>query len=509
MKAKVIQGDVFAALATLAPGSIDCVVSSPPYWALRSYLPKDHPLKPLELGSEPTPQAWVENQVKVLRLVRAALADHGTVWWNVGDTYSSHPAGNKNLRCEQPNGSGRFHLGGAAQEAVHEYGKQFGRSGSGIPEGSLCLIPQRLAIALSDDGWLVRSVIAWVKPAPMPASLAGWRWQRCRVKVKSTGHRADRKNADHDNRTAVGLTRFTGGIEDQELAAQWSDCPGCDRCRPHGGYVLRRGSWRCTASWEPILMLAKAGGYYGDGEAVKTPGVIESGVAKGFSRQDGSGRAAAVGRNGSGGNEGVGLVWETTGTANLRDVWRIGPESLADVICPACHWVGKIKMTPEQRQARSGRKCPRCGTKVLGHYAAFPSALVENCLRAGTSARGYCPSCGKPWARVVEMNSYQGQRFWSGSGRANGCMAGGGHEGRMGQWSAEINTLDWRPTCSCPPQEPRPGVVLDCFCGSGRTGIEAGRLGLDFVGIELNPQYAELARRLLYDEAPLFHVQED
>jgi len=65
-------------------------------------------------------------------------------------------------------------------------------------------------------------------------------------------------------------------------------------------------------------------------------------------------------------------------------------------------------------------------------------------------------------------------------------------------------TIDWKPSCGCNAGEPRPGVVLDPFSGSGRTGIEAMRLGLDYIGIELNPDYVEMSRRLLKNESPLF-----
>jgi hypothetical protein len=65
-------------------------------------------------------------------------------------------------------------------------------------------------------------------------------------------------------------------------------------------------------------------------------------------------------------------------------------------------------------------------------------------------------------------------------------------------------TLGWRPTCSCPAHEPRPGRVLDPFCGSGRVGIECLRLGLDFTGVELSPSYCDMANRLLRSESPLF-----
>ncbi len=135
------------------------------------------------------------------------------------------------------------------------------------------------------------------------------------------------------------------------------------------------------------------------------------------------------------------------------------------------------------------------------HYAAFPTALVRWCLSCGTSARGYCPECSAPWCRVVETKSMVIARSNRSEGTGNRTDA----SGTMLE-PAESKTIGWRPSCSCSPvQEPRPGLVLDPFAGSGRTGLTATRMGLDFVGLELNPEYAEMARRLLHEDAPLFN----
>lgn len=68
---------------------MQCIVTSPPYWALRSYLRKDHPDKALEIGSESTPQEYVATMVGVFRELWRVLRDDGTVWLNLGDSYAS------------------------------------------------------------------------------------------------------------------------------------------------------------------------------------------------------------------------------------------------------------------------------------------------------------------------------------------------------------------------------------------------------------------------------------
>lgn len=119
-----------------------------------------------------------------------------------------------------------------------------------------------------------------------------------------------------------------------------------------------------------------------------------------------------------------------------------------------------------------------------------------------------CTHCGKPWCRVIELqygevDSFKGSTFTNGkTGVTSGDRVGKG-ERISGQ-----ETLGWRPTCQCPAHEPRPGVVLDPFAGSGRTLIAARRLGLDAIGCELNPEYVEMAKRLIRDDAPLFNTFE-
>jgi hypothetical protein len=150
------------------------------------------------------------------------------------------------------------------------------------------------------------------------------------------------------------------------------------------------------------------------------------------------------------------------------------------------------------------------------HYAAFPSELVYRCLAAGTSAKGYCPSCGMPWARVVDLGpsayALMGKTGRDAVPDEEKAPGAGGNvrtaNGTVPSFrGAESQTLGWKPTCGCIGADcltPRAGLVLDPFCGSGRTGLQARRLGLDFVGCELNPEYADMAEKLLRDDCPLF-----
>lgn len=144
------------------------------------------------------------------------------------------------------------------------------------------------------------------------------------------------------------------------------------------------------------------------------------------------------------------------------------------------------------------------------HFATFPTALVEPCVRAGSSERGACATCGAPWARVVETS---GGRDWRQDVMVNKGIAGAIHGdggNKRGQSSSPLNntkTRDhkgWEPTCECnDDRDPVPCVVMDPFSGSGTTGHVANRERRNYVGLDLNPDYLPLAEaRILGHEAP-------
>jgi DNA-directed RNA polymerase subunit RPC12/RpoP len=447
------------------------------YWKLRSYLKEGDPLKIFEFGNEPSPAAYVQNLVMLMGMLREVMTPQAVAWLNVGDSYATS------------GGSGRQGSTGQRADRSHTLVREGGtRQPEGVQEGSLCLIPQRLAVALADDGWLVRSVVAWEKPSCMPASLAGWRWMRCRRKVRGVGIVEGRKMNDlaQQSRTTAGLGRRTGG---KDMApALWEDCPGCRKCQVNEGFVLRKGSWRPTSSWEPLLMLARPG-YFADGEPVKTAPadstlqrdrhtrILDDPDEQYAARHDHETRSAG---------------------ANLRDVWEICSEAMKAGICMEC---GRFFANAGKTTKKTGRKCPTCGSKVSKHYASFPEALARTAMASSVSAHGYCRACSAPWVRLIET-----RRRPEGDAVGERGDVGPHNHGQGGNpfMEAESNTIGWRATCKCDAGEPRRGVVLDPFCGTARTGLAARALWFDFVGVELAHDHAELSRKILYEDAPLF-----
>jgi len=134
------------------------------------------------------------------------------------------------------------------------------------------------------------------------------------------------------------------------------------------------------------------------------------------------------------------------------------------------------------------------------HFATFPEALVEPCIKAGTSARGACPECGAPWRRVVEH--VKGEHDPAASDdqrrRCAGRISGGTSSTTIGSKRQGYNkTLGWAPSCTCGCEETVPCIVLDPFGGSGTVAKVARDLGRSSILIEINPEYVQIAKKRL------------
>jgi DNA modification methylase len=214
----LLQGDALEQLASLPDGSVQCCVTSPPYWGLRDYGTAaweggeeecDHlenveaafarrdggranigifngssktnlaarPYKEVcghcgarridaQLGLEATPEEYIANIVKVFREVKRVLRDVGTLWLNMGDSYaSSGTSGTQNLAAF----SAKLGRGNCKENPDRRNGRA--PTPEGLKPKDLCMMPARVALALQADGWYLRSDIIWHKPNPMPESV--------------------------------------------------------------------------------------------------------------------------------------------------------------------------------------------------------------------------------------------------------------------------------------------------------------------------------------------------
>jgi DNA modification methylase len=440
----VMLGDCRQVMAEMEPESVHCVVTSPPYWGLRDYgtatweggeeacdhlrpptsfvrnagrdraasggtfhdSPNMEPATAIpfrdvcgkcgahridsQLGLEPTPEAYVESMVAVFREVRRVLRSDGTVWLNLGDSYSGGTTDRNDQDRNRRNENGPA----ATRQDRKLYDARAGRPRAvptGLKPKDLVGIPWRVAFALQADGWYLRSDIIWAKPNPMPESVTD----------------------------------------------------------------------RPTKAHEYLFLLSKSPRYYFDADAVREAAEARPQQRLTPVKEQPKGRLYAQDGNGHAPTSQGG-----TGThRNLRSVWTIATQ-------------------------------PYPGA----HFATFPQALVEPCIKAGTSERGVCPECGAPWERVVEVqrapSSRDGQNSMRGAGHFR-TSAGGpsNREGRERLRVTSQETTGWQPTCRCEHDGggwvPVPATVLDPFAGSGTTGLVAQRLSRRAVLIDLNGEYLE------------------
>jgi DNA modification methylase len=153
MNTKILNGDCIEMMRTLPEKSINCCVTSPPYYGLRDYGHEG------QIGLEETPDAFVQKLVEVFREVKRVLKDDGTLWLNLGDSYVGTGAKGEHKDPKHPEGRN-------AQSDTPKNNKV-----AGLKSKDLIGIPWRVAFALQSDGWYLRQDIIWHKPNPMPESV--------------------------------------------------------------------------------------------------------------------------------------------------------------------------------------------------------------------------------------------------------------------------------------------------------------------------------------------------
>jgi hypothetical protein len=324
------------------------------------------------------------------------------------------------------------------------------------------------------------------KPNPMPSSVCGWSWRRCQIKVKDQQYPKGKGITSGDAK-GTNWGSFSDRFYKGTGAAEFKDCPGCPKCRPHNGLILCRDSWRTTAAHEPIFMFAKTSKYFTDSVGAREPAKGATVERNKYTRIiDDPDEQYAVKHN----HEFVGL------TANPRSVWDIP-----------------------------------VGGSSLKHYAMFPPALPRKIIGIATPPR-CCAACGGPYVRVVDHTTSSTRipktlSYITKSGRADGGGKRHGsftnaqfktvdtdnyqfHAGRndftrgAGSWNdAQFKTQGWLPSCDCGTTETKGSIVCDPFGGSATTGAEAIAMGRRAIMFELNPEYVKVMRQRLDQTCPL------
>lgn len=474
--------DVRTSLLLLKEKSVQCVVTSPPYWGLRDYGTGgweggdpgcDHkkvrdPTQAVssstleggkkttghlqegyksvcgrcgaarvdrQVGMEKTPEEFVETLVGVFREVRRVLRDDGVVWLNLGDSYASGGMGGHKGHKEDSS----FH--------GHKGYRQIGgakKPPPGLKPKDLVGIPWRVALALQADGWYLRSDIVWSKKNSMPEAVT------------------DRPTRCHES--VFLLSKQERYFYDQDAIKE-------PLLHPHA-----KGTFGTKHVHSKNPQYSHSGRDYTPPEAKNKRTVWDeeeclATLREGLTREE---RSHVVGP----------FLVDSQVVIPARDV----PPDLWDyfVLLPEQGMTSVLNVNPRSYRG--------------AHFATFPPKLVEPCILAGTSEKGACPTCGSPWLRVVEKQTVRdvAEVRHMPKTKLNVSRAG---------WRDPANApkttmKGWVQGCNCPPSDPVPCVVLDPFSGSATTGYVANRSGRDYVGIDLNAKYLDLAKSRLTGQEP-------
>jgi len=165
-KIELLHGDCLEVMKAMSEQSVNCCVTSPPYWGLRDYG------NDAQLGLEPTPDEYISKMVAVFHEVKRVLRDDGTLWLNIGDSYWSDTLSRKDP-VESMWGNRPASDLTQGRDNIPKVNKRggLGKRPEGLKPKDLVGIPWMLAFALRSDGWYLRQDIIWHKPNPMPESV--------------------------------------------------------------------------------------------------------------------------------------------------------------------------------------------------------------------------------------------------------------------------------------------------------------------------------------------------
>lgn len=557
-KVTIHQGHVLSILRSLPDESVHCCITSPPYWGLRKYLPKGDPLEKYEIGLEPTIEEYVGKMVEIFREVRRVLHRSGVVFLNLGDSYYGGGGAHKESHAN-PGISNSAKRGGVPKGRDDRGPNR--QYQPGLKPKDLCGVPWRVALALQADGWWLRSDIIWAKRNCMPESVEDrptksheyiflltksqhyfWDQGAVREEAQNWGTRDRKGKAFTDGVMPSGQPHRgckNGNFREQgrnlrtvwEMAtAPFSGVASYGTCRiesPDCPVHDYQESLLCALEYDELPIVSQiahnldTGNYLyprHEGAAVSIPIDRPGFLLGGFSamchniqihKKDGQ---LVQGEIFSGISvdhieykelidHSVAKFFRKSGSRTSEGASQGEPCSDLSEQIPShilgiltyespppgclCHYTGKVE-------------------KKQDHFAVFPPALPERCIKAGSSERGCCPQCLAPWQKVVEKKGGTTGKSWH--NHENDLVRGmrGGDDGH--NIAADlyktysVTTLGWRPGCKCDAGEPIPATVLDIFGGAMTTALVAAKLGRSSISIELSPAYVKMGVKRLKKE---------
>jgi len=432
----ILVGDVLEQLKRIPEKSIDCVITSPPYWGLRDYGEEG------QWGLEPDFRVYLEKMMNMMWHLKRILKDTGTVWINLGDSYSA------NRTYQVPNT--------ITPKTIHQSVPKNAKL-IGIPEKSRLGIPERFYIMCIDENWIARNHISWYKSNSMPSSVK----DRFTNKWESIFFFAKQQKY-YFNLDAVREKSLTDSKPFNIRVRE--------NITGHAQAKLGDRSW--TATDEELETHNEKGERKQD-NTLGADGKPKANY-KGFNERWNKGKLNAQPEGRSGLNYGMnvknyyierGLEFGNPNGKNPGDVFFINPRPFPEA-----------------------------------HFATFPVDLPLKILKCACPDK-VCKKCGKPRNPLSKpTEAYQkiiDQKAWRANTEENWNpkVQGNALSHKTGHFSAEYVTVGYTD-CGCNAGWDA-GIVLDPFFGAGTVGIAAEKLGLQWVGIELKQEYVDIAKKRL------------
>ncbi len=384
---KIYQGDSLQVLSTFPSESIDCIITSPPYYGLRDYGVER------QLGQETTPQLYIQHLMAIMNECKRVLKKSGSLWVNIGDSYASQGGLSKPEHLAKANvGATKAGVQRGIRHSTHI-------KNLGVREKSLLAIPERFVIAMTDSDWIRRNTVIWHKPNCMPSSAK------------------DRFTVDFE------YFYFFTKSKKYYFESQYEDFSPLN--------IKRHGEKQYLSKKEKLI--------------------IEMGIRGGYAKM-GDWKPNPLGRM-------------------KRCVWKINTQPFPEA-----------------------------------HFAVFPETLIETPIKACCPLE-ICDKCNKPRVRMEKILGYDKVNDWMISG---GCDSNGEYKGteikdyksakaqmpsetkrRILKSMSKQTSFEYSK-CDCNVGFHK-GVILDPFMGAGTVGVVAKKLGVDYIGIELNKDYIKMA----------------
>lgn len=479
-----------------------------------------------QIGLEETPEEWADSLVAVFREARRVLRRDGTLWVECGDSYASKPRGtDEGWETSRVSNPGRLQK---TQRASMQGNGRHRAKASGIKEKDLILAPMLLATTLRADGWVLRGVYPWWKPDAMPESAD----DRCTTDFSYLFHfarsnrptfwthrdgRGARRRPQPDYRWINRKTRDERDTPPAEgEAREWrrinlwkghdyffdrdairepfseSD-GGRQRAARRGDDRYTRSDFKAYAGDPRNARYSGLGGVAGPEPLDDAQPTLDGSQPAPEARGPDGRRVLHVEAQHNSHQHRSGSRWPAPEGRSPRSVWRITTEATSFGLCPACR-----HFWDERAPAK------HCGVDVVAHFATWPHELVRRVLACATSEAGVCGECGAPAVRLVQaaggaIGENFNERRDHGRDVARGAQMSADAKGR-GDYRLE--QLGWGRSCRCKAPFV-PAVALDPFVGSGTTARQARAMGRHCVGVELNPDFAEIAWHRLAQQSLL------